>query len=88
MNLLSTEELKLKIDNAKKLVQVGGRYRNFKGGEYKVVDIVLHSETLEEMVLYKPLYKTEVKLWVRPLSMFISEVEVGRKKVSRFALIS
>ena len=46
-----------------------GRYRHFKGGEYEVVGIARHSETREEMVVYRALYG-EGGLWVRPLSMW------------------
>ncbi len=45
-----------------------GRYRHFKGGEYRVIGIARHSETLEEMVVYEALYG-EGGLWVRPASM-------------------
>ena len=49
-------------------------YKHFKGDYYLVLDIVIHSETKEEMVLYRALYGGG-KLYVRPLSMFISEVD-------------
>lgn len=68
-------------------VKIGGRYRHYKGNEYVVCGIVLHSETLEPLVLYEPQYETGVKLWVRPLEMFIEEVEVDGKKVPRFKLV-
>lgn len=45
--------------------------------------MVIHSETLEEMVLYKAMYGDRLT-WVRPLNMFIEEVEVNGKKVPRF----
>lgn len=45
-----------------------GKYRHFKGNEYEVLDFATHSETLEPMVVYRPLYG-EGKLWVRPASM-------------------
>ena len=60
-----------------------GRYRHYKGGEYEVLDLVRHSETEEEMVLYRPLYG-EGGLWVRPLAMFAGEVESGGGRVPRF----
>jgi hypothetical protein len=63
-----------------------GRYRHFKGGEYQVIDIALHSETGEEMVLYRPLYG-ESKLWVRPLYMFIEQVEKEGVKIPRFSFL-
>lgn len=49
-------------------------YRHFKGDYYLVKDIVIHSETGEKMVLYTALYG-ECKSFVRPLDMFLSEVD-------------
>ena len=46
-----------------------GKYRHFKGNEYELVDIALHSETMEPMVVYRALYG-EKGLWVRPASMW------------------
>jgi len=57
-----------------------GRYRHFKGNLYEVIDVVHHSETLEEMVLYKD----KRALWVRPLKMFLENVVVNGIKVPRF----
>lgn len=51
-----------------------GRYRHFKGGEYELVGVAKHSETLEPMVVYRALYG-EGGLWVRPLSMWNEHVE-------------
>ena len=51
-----------------------GRYRHFKGNEYEVIGIARHSETLEEMVVYRALYG-EGGLWVRPASMWNETVE-------------
>ncbi len=64
-------------------IVIGGKYRHYKGNEYLVVDIATHSETEEEMVVYKALYG-EGKLWVRPLSMWNEIVTVGGKEVLRF----
>lgn len=60
-----------------------GKYRHFKGNEYEVIGIAKHSETLEKMVVYKALYG-EGQIWVRPLKMFIEEIEIDGKKVPRF----
>ena len=49
-------------------------YKHFKGDYYLVLDVVTHSETKEEMVLYQQLYG-EGKKYVRPLDMFTSEVD-------------
>lgn len=61
-----------------------GRYRHYKGGEYEVVGVVRHSETLEPLVLYKPLYNAS-GLWVRPYAMFFGTVEVDGRAEPRFA---
>ena len=49
-----------------------GRYRHFKGGEYEVLGMATHSETLEPMVVYRALYG-EHGVWVRPASMWWDE---------------
>ena len=63
-----------------------GVYEHYKSGKkYRVLGVAKHSETLEDMVVYEALYDNEVsKLWVRPLEMFVGEVEVGGKRVQRF----
>ena len=61
-----------------------GRYRHYKGGEYEVVGVVRHSETLEPLVLYRPLYN-DSGLWVRPFAMFVEEIEVDHQRKPRFA---
>lgn len=63
-----------------------GKYRHFKGNEYEVLDIATHSETLEPMVVYRPLYG-EGKLWVRPASMWEEMVELDSKLVPRFTYL-
>ena len=64
-----------------------GRYRHYKGGEYEVVGVVRHSETLEPMVLYRPVYNTS-GLWVRPYGMFTGTVNIDGQVQPRFALIA
>ena len=65
-----------------------GIYRHYKGDLYEVIGIGKHSETLENLVLYKALYNSEEfgdsMLWVRPLDMFVQEVVVEGKSVPRF----
>jgi hypothetical protein len=61
-----------------------GRYRHFKGGEYEVLGVVRSSETLEPLVLYRPLYD-DSGLWVRPYAMFLEQVEVDGALRPRFA---
>jgi len=63
---------------------VTGRYRHYKGGEYEVLGVVRHSETLEPMVLYRALYG-ERGLWVRPHAMFFETIEVNGIRQPRFA---
>ncbi|KPU82752.1 hypothetical protein JI57_03395 [Psychromonas sp. PRT-SC03] len=63
-----------------------GKYQHYKGNFYQVENIVTHSETQEKMVVYRPLYGAQ-DLWVRPLSMFIENVEVDGKLQPRFLLI-
>lgn len=60
-----------------------GRYRHFKGGEYEVLFTATHSETLEEMVVYRALYG-EHKIWVRPAAMWHTPAVCGGKEVARF----
>jgi len=63
-----------------------GRYRHFKGNEYEVVGIAKHSETLEEMIVYRQLY-ADGGLWVRPADMWQEEIECEGKKFNRFEYI-
>ena len=63
-----------------------GRYRHFKGGEYEVLGVARHSEGLEDMVVYRPLYN-DSGMWVRPVSMFMESVERDGKIQPRFAYI-
>ena len=63
-----------------------GRYRHFKGGEYEVLGVARHSETGEELVVYRALYGG-FGLWVRPLSMWNEIVERDGKAFRRFTYI-
>jgi hypothetical protein len=63
-----------------------GRYRHYKGNEYTVLGVALHSETLEELVVYRQEYG-ERGLWVRPAAMFAETVMVDGKPAPRFAAI-
>ena len=65
---------------------IGGIYRHYKGNKYKVEGVAKHSETLEEMVVYRALYG-EGGLWVRPKSMFLEIVEKDGKQFPRFDYI-
>ncbi len=63
-----------------------GKYRHFKGGEYEVIGFARHSETGEEMVVYKALYGGG-ELWVRPKAMWGETVEREGKTYQRFTFI-
>ena len=63
-----------------------GKYRHFKGNEYRVLYIAKHSETLEPMVVYQALYG-EGGIWVRPASMWTEEVDKNGYKGPRFIYI-
>lgn len=63
-----------------------GKWRHFKGGEYEVIGIAKHSETLEPMVVYRALYG-EGGLWTRPLSMWNDTVERDGIAYKRFTFI-
>lgn len=69
-----------------------GKYQHYKGNFYEVIGVAHHSETLEELVVYRALYNHEVygdnSLWVRPMEMFNETVVVDGKKVLRFTPIS
>ncbi|OIO18857.1 MAG: DUF1653 domain-containing protein [Candidatus Magasanikbacteria bacterium CG_4_9_14_0_2_um_filter_41_10] len=70
-------------------IVIGGIYKHYRrGGEYEVIGFARHSETLEELVVYKPLYDSpefpEGTLWVRPREMFLEDVEVDGEMVKRF----
>jgi len=64
-----------------------GIYRHYKGGEYEVMGVARHSETLEPLVVYKPRYNNS-GYWVRPHAMFFEHIEVDGCLKPRFELIS
>jgi len=61
-----------------------GKYTHFKGGEYEVIATAKHSETLEEMVVYRTLYG-DGGIWVRPATMWDEIVEYDGRRVKRFS---
>lgn len=65
-----------------------GKYKHYKGNFYDVIGVARHSETFEELVVYKALYDSEEfgnnVLWVRPKAMFLETVVVDGKEVPRF----
>ncbi len=64
-----------------------GIYRHYKGHKYQVIGVARHSETEEELVVYRTLYG-DYSLWVRPLAMFTESVEVNGASRPRFEFIS
>ena len=63
-----------------------GIYRHYKGNQYEVIGFAKHSETLEDMVIYKALYGVG-GTWVRPLAMWDNQIEVDSKTVKRFEYV-
>jgi predicted house-cleaning noncanonical NTP pyrophosphatase (MazG superfamily) len=61
-----------------------GKYQHYRGDFYEVIGAGLDTETLEPMVIYKPLYDSPVSHWIRPYAIFTEEIEVDNKKVKRF----
>ncbi len=63
-----------------------GRYLHYKGNFYIVLGTVKHSETEEELVLYRA--EKNEQLWVRPITMFMEEIIIEGKSVKRFTFIN
>jgi len=63
-----------------------GRYRHYKGGEYEVIGVARHSETLEPLVVYRPLYN-DSGWWVRPHAMFFGSVVIDGVARPRFEAV-
>lgn len=66
--------------------EVGKLYRHYKGNVYQVLAVGLHTETLEELVVYKAISGDQV--WIRPLKMWIETVKVNNILTPRFTLIT
>lgn len=75
---------------------MNGTYKHYKGQLYEVVNVCMHSETREKMVLYYPLYDCpelveeygDKPMFVRPYNMFMETVNVGGETVPRFKKVS
>jgi len=68
-----------------------GLYEHYKGNQYEVIGLAHHSETLEELVVYRALYNSpdfgKNALWVRPAKIFTENIEINGKTVPRFKKI-
>lgn len=65
-----------------------GIYQHYKGNKYLVIGLAKHSETLEDLVVYVTLYENEMsKIWVRPVEMFLEDIEWEGNKVPRFKFV-
>lgn len=64
-----------------------GTYQHFKGKRYFVIGVAKHSETEEQLVVYKALYEDKQRLWVRPLAMFTESITRDGKTLPRFKYI-
>jgi len=68
-----------------------GTYEHYKGKQYQVLHVAIHSETLEEFVVYKALYDSKEfgneAIWIRPKSMFLETVNINGTIVPRFKFI-
>ena len=63
-----------------------GKYRHYKGNQYSVLGVARHSETEEELVVYRQDYGDR-SLWVRPKQMFLETVQVDGRPVPRFQFV-
>ena len=65
-----------------------GKYQHYKGNFYEVIGVGRHSETLEEVVIYRALYNSKEfghnALWVRPKLIFLENIKIDGKEVPRF----
>ena len=78
---------KIELSEMSKKIVVGAVYKHSKGSLCKVVGVALHSETLEEMVVYQHI-DGEKLIWVRPLEMFLEKVEINGVIKERFEYVS
>lgn len=60
-----------------------GKYQHFKGDEYTVLSVAIHSETGEALVIYRAEYGDH-QIWARPKANFVQDVQIGESTVSRF----
>jgi hypothetical protein len=87
MDKLSFEELEKQINEAKQRVTPGSKWRHYKGGEYTISNIVVMEENQQLAVVYTSMAHPEVS-FIRPLSVWVEQVEWEGKTVQRFAPIA
>lgn len=75
----------IKLSASAKEIKIG-RYRHYKGQEYRVIGVAINSETMEELVIYRALYGRRL-IWARPLKMFLENISLGSKIIPRFTFI-
>ena len=78
---------KIKLSEESKRIIIGSIYQHYKGSLCKVIGVALHSESLEEMVVYQHLDEEKL-IWVRPLKMFLENVEIEGVNKARFKYVS
>ena len=75
----------------------GAIFRHYKNKDYLIIGLARHTESFEELVVYRALYKykgepgskiNDYQVWTRPKNMFLEEVEIEGKKVPRFQFVS
>ena len=64
-----------------------GIYQHYSGKQYEVIGVCRHSESLEELVIYRAQYEP-YDYWVRPLKMFLEEVVIEGKEMPRFRYVA
>lgn len=64
-----------------------GIYEHYKGARYRVIGVGKHTETEEQVVIYEPLYESDVAYWIRPYDMFNETVKKDGKVIQRFRKI-
>jgi hypothetical protein len=77
----------LTFSKAAESIKENSIYEHYKGYRYKVISVALHTETLEELVIYQALYG-DFKIWVRPLFMFLENVNIENEIKPRFKLLT
>lgn len=65
-----------------------GIYEHYKGKRYEVIGVGLDTETTKPVVVYVPLYESNIPFWVRPYEIFLEFVDVDGKRVRRFEKIN